>query len=32
MRHRPGDKVTLSINRTGQALNLDVVLGERQQP
>jgi len=29
MRHRPGDRVKLTINRGGQTLILDVTLGER---
>lgn len=30
MHHRPGDKVKIAINRSGQSLNLDVTLGQRQ--
>lgn len=30
MRHKPGDKITLAINRGGQVLSLDVTLGRRE--
>ncbi len=30
MHHRPGDKVKIAINRSGQSLSLEVTLGQRQ--
>ncbi len=32
MRYRPGDKVKLLVNRSGQDLALEATLGDRQQP
>jgi 2-alkenal reductase len=31
LHHRPGDKVKIMINRSGQSLSLDVTLGQRDQ-
>ena len=31
MRHHPGEKVALAVNRSGQNLSIEVTLGQRQQ-